>query len=71
VVSVLHDLNLAALYFPTVALLNKGRLHAVGAPAEVLSYATVREVFRTDVYVAINDLTGQLNVLPIKGGGRQ
>ncbi len=68
VVSVLHDLNLAALYFPTVALLNKGRLHAVGAPAEVLSYATVREVFRTDVYVAINDLTGQLNVLPIKGG---
>jgi iron complex transport system ATP-binding protein len=65
VVSVLHDLNLASLYFDQVVLLNKGRIHATGAPAEVITYASVREVYETDVYVDINDLTGKLNVLPL------
>jgi iron complex transport system ATP-binding protein len=65
VVSVLHDLNLAALYFDRVAMVSDGRLAAVGAPEAVITYASVREVFRTDVYVDLNDLTGQLNVLPL------
>ncbi len=71
VVSVLHDLNLAALYFDRVAMLRAGRLFAIGRPAEVVTYANVREVFDTDVYVDLNDLTGQLNVLPLPiSGGR-
>ncbi|MFQ5479138.1 MAG: ABC transporter ATP-binding protein [Candidatus Binatia bacterium] len=65
VVSVLHDLNLASAYFDTVAMLRRGRLFAVGSPEEVITYGNVREVFETDVYVTINDLSGQLNVLPL------
>jgi iron complex transport system ATP-binding protein len=62
---VLHDLNLAALYLERMAFLKAGRLHACGAPEEVLSYRTIREVYETDVYVHTNDLTGKLNVLPL------
>ncbi len=65
VVSVLHDLNLAALYFERVAMLFRGRLFAYGTPDEVITYANVREVYETDVYVDRNHLTGQLNVLPL------
>ena len=65
VVSVLHDLNLASLYFARVAMLKRGRLEALGAPAEVITYKSIREVFDTDVYVDLNDLTGSLNVLPL------
>ena len=67
VVSVLHDLNLASLYFGRVAMLRAGRLAALGAPEDVITYTSIREVFDTDVYVDINDLTGKLNVLPLPG----
>mgnify|MGYP001294118071 CR=1 FL=1 len=67
VVSVLHDLNLAAMYFEQVALLKGGRLVAVGSPEEVITYASIREVFETDVYVDRNHLTGRLNVAPLPG----
>jgi len=65
IVSVLHDLNLAALYFDAVCLLRGGSIRACGAPADVLTYAAIREVFDTDVYVDRNTLTGKLNVLPL------
>lgn len=65
VVSVLHDLNLAALYFAQVALLHGGRVYAKGAPDDVITYANVKTVFDTDVYVDRNHLTGHLNVLPL------
>jgi iron complex transport system ATP-binding protein len=64
VVSVLHDLNLAALYFERVAMIHEGRIFAQGVPDEVITYANVCEVFDTDVYVDRNHLTGHLNVLP-------
>jgi len=39
IATVLHDLNLAALYCDRVALLKAGRLVRLGPPAEVISYA--------------------------------
>jgi iron complex transport system ATP-binding protein len=65
VVSVLHDLNLAALFFDRVAMVAQGTVYAEGPADEVISYANVRAVFDTDVYVDRNDLTGKLNVLPL------
>ncbi len=65
VVSVLHDLNLAALYFDTVAMVAGGTIYAQGPADDVVTYANVRAVFETDVYVDRNDLTGKLNVLPL------
>jgi iron complex transport system ATP-binding protein len=41
----IHDLNLAARYASTVALVYAGAIAAVGAPHEVLSDAGIRNVF--------------------------
>jgi iron complex transport system ATP-binding protein len=48
VMAVLHDLGLAAAFFPRLVLLDKGRIVADGAPAEVLSRERIREVFGVD-----------------------
>jgi iron complex transport system ATP-binding protein len=48
VVAVLHDLALAAHFFPRLALLDEGRLVADGTPGDVLSPERVREVFEVD-----------------------
>jgi len=45
VVAAMHDLNLAALYFDRLVLLNDGHIVADGSPAEVLTEVTIREVF--------------------------
>ncbi len=44
-VAVLHDLGLAAHFFPRLVLLDHGRLVADGPPEEVLTEARVRDVF--------------------------
>ncbi len=71
IVSVLHDLNLAAMYFRTVAMLAEGRVHSVGTPAEVLTYTAVKAVYGTEVYVTRNDVTGAVNILPLARPYRQ
>ncbi len=48
VVAVLHDLGLAALFFPRVLLVDRGRIVADGAPLEVFSDERIREVFGVD-----------------------
>ncbi len=48
VLAVLHDLPLAAHFFPRLVLLDGGRLVADGAPREVLSAERIRDVYRVD-----------------------
>ncbi len=48
VIAVLHDLALAAHFFPRVAIVDHGRLVADGSPATTLDDAHVREVFGVD-----------------------
>jgi ABC-type cobalamin/Fe3+-siderophores transport system ATPase subunit len=48
VVAVLHDLGLAALFFPRLVLIDGGRLVADGSPAEVLTPERIRDVFGVD-----------------------
>jgi len=67
VLSVLHDLNLAAEYCDRIVLLRDGRVVASGPTEEVFSYANLTEVFETEVYVDTNDLTGKLLVVPLSG----
>jgi iron complex transport system ATP-binding protein len=48
IVAVLHDLALAAHFFPRLVLLDGGRVVADGSPAEVLTPDRIREVFGVD-----------------------
>ncbi len=52
VVTVIHDLHLAARFFPRIVLLDRGRVVADGPPAEVLSAARLRAVFGIDPSLA-------------------
>ncbi len=65
VLTVLHDLNLAAEYCDRVYLLHGGHIEAGGRTAEVLTYANLTRVFETEVYVDTNALTGKLLVVPL------
>ena len=48
ILAVLHDLGLAAHFFPRLVLLDRGRIVADGSPAEVLTPDRIREVFGVD-----------------------
>lgn len=48
ILAVLHDLGLAAHFFPRLILIDHGRVVADGPPAEVLSAERIREVFGVD-----------------------
>ena len=66
-VVVMHDLNVAAQYATKVVLMKAGRVLAVGAIADVRTYARIKETFDADLYCGINDVNGSRFFLPMKG----
>jgi len=70
VLTVMHDINLAAEYCDRIYLLREGRVEAGGATRDVLTYANLKRVYDTEVYVDTNALTGKLLVLPLSGRTR-
>jgi iron complex transport system ATP-binding protein len=67
VISAMHDLNLAAAFCDRVALLKSGRVVCTGPITEVMTYRRLREVFETDIYVGVNELTGHRLFTPMAG----
>jgi len=67
VLATMHDLNLAALYFDRLILLDRGQVVANGSPAEVLREESIRQVFQADVQVQQHPTrhTPQVVVLPL------
>jgi iron complex transport system ATP-binding protein len=51
IVAALHDLNLAALFFPRVVMLRDGKVYRDGSPKEVLTEKTIEEVYGVRVRV--------------------
>lgn len=51
VLSSLHDLNLAALFFPRLVMLREGKIYRDGPPHDVLTEETIREVYGVEVQV--------------------
>lgn len=45
VITVLHDLNMAAAYCDRIVVLQDGRIHIQGSPADALTPDTIRNVF--------------------------
>ena len=71
VLTVLHDLNLAAEYCDRVVLLAGGTVAAAGEAAATLTYTTLTRVYGTEIYVDLNDLTGSLVVTPLSSRARR
>jgi iron complex transport system ATP-binding protein len=59
VLAVLHDLGLAAHFFPRLVLIDRGRIVADGSPADVLSPARIRDVFGVDPTLVRLPLAGR------------
>ena len=57
IIIISHDLNLAAQYCTSLALLGKGLLKAYGAPQKVLNEKLIEEVYGVKVELAINEKT--------------
>lgn len=57
VVAALHDLNLAATYCDTLFVLQDGKLHATGSPAQVLTPQLLRDVFGVTAEISQHPLT--------------
>ena len=51
VLCTLHDLNLASLFFPRIVILHQGKILRDGSPTEVLTEATIQEVYGINVRV--------------------
>lgn len=62
VVSVSHDLNLAAAYGDRIAMMVCGSMTATGTPEEVLTETRILEVFRTPVIVDAHPLGQSMRV---------
>ena len=65
IVLVLHDLNLACRYAHHLVAMRDGAIVCEGAPSEVITAETVREVFSLDARVIEDPLTGTPLVLPV------
>lgn len=68
-VTVLHDLNLAALYCQRLLLLAGGRVLAAGGAGEVLRPEVLRAAYGCEVCVAPHPVLGVPQVLPAAPGG--
>lgn len=58
VIAALHDINLAALFFPRLAMLRDGTIYRDGSPGEVLTQQTIEEVYGVRVRIE-KDPTGE------------
>ena len=60
-----HDLNLAASLCDTLVLMRNGRVLASGSTRDVLTSATVRQLYDVEADVRVHDLAGHLTVVPL------
>ncbi|MYW69439.1 ATP-binding cassette domain-containing protein [Streptomyces sp. SID8379] len=62
---VLHDLDQASRVADTLVLMRSGRVHAMGAPVDVLTAENIGEVYDIRVEVEVDPRTGRLRIDPV------
>jgi len=65
VVMVLHDLNLAIRYADALVAVKDGRVHAMGAPEDIVTSELIHEVFGLANHVTADPVSGKPMVTPI------
>jgi iron complex transport system ATP-binding protein len=66
IIAALHDLNLAALFFPRLVMLRDGKIYRDGTPRDVLTEDTIEEVYGIHVRIQLDPSGGrpQLFICP-------
>lgn len=64
IIGVFHDINLASNYSRSAIFLRQGMIYASGEIDAVITRDNIRNVFKSDVYVGKNPITGKLYVSP-------
>ena len=67
IVAALHDLNLAALFFPRLVMLRDGKVFRDGAPKDVLTEETIEEIYGIRVRVWNRVRPGKAPTLYLSG----
>jgi len=65
VIVVLHDLNFAAQYSDHIILVNNGRVVVQGNPSEVLTEENIKNVYKINVCMIKNPVTGKPYIIPV------
>ncbi|MCQ4334209.1 ATP-binding cassette domain-containing protein [Natronomonas sp. F2-12] len=65
VVAAIHDIELAARFCDTIAVLDGGGIRALGSPSTVLTDETLEEAFGVRTVVGTNSATGGQTVTPV------
>jgi len=68
VISVFHDINLAALFCDRLLLMSRGKLHSQGTVEDVLNAETIREVYAVEVLVQDEPFSGSKQVFYRRDG---
>jgi iron complex transport system ATP-binding protein len=58
VIAVTHDINLSSLYCDRILLLNRGTVHSIGTPGEVITESNIGDVYEAKVLVDNNPRNG-------------
>lgn len=64
IVMVLHDINQAIRYSDTIIAMKNGEIVVKGAPSEVITAQTVKEIYGVDVIVKTDEQTG-MYIVPV------
>lgn len=62
VISAIHDLDLAGKYCDFLFVIAAGIIVAKGTPRQVITQDMMREVFRVNTKIGVNDATGQISI---------
>jgi len=65
IVLVLHDLHLAIRYADTLVAVKDGKVHAMGAPSEIVTSTLIEEVFGLRSNIITDPVSGKPMVTPL------
>jgi iron complex transport system ATP-binding protein len=68
VITVFHDINLAASFCPRILILSKGRISAMGNAEDVLTSQNLEDAYDIPVVVKKNPITNRIYTTPINRG---
>jgi len=68
VITIFHDINLAASFCPRILILSKGRISAMGNAEDVLTSQNLEGAYNIPVVVKKNPITNRIYTTPINRG---